>query len=274
MYVIIIAIGLMLNVAPSVSATGSTPITLDSVTTSDDNGLGSVSSLSWSHTVASGVDILIVGVSENSFPIPPDVVGVTFGSSSLTLIGRMTGGSTHVELWSLSNPSTGTALVIVTLAFPEVAIVASASSYFNVLGTTSFSTSTDNGGTVTSPSITVPAASGDLVMDVLATTVFSSTPPVPSPGSTATYVSGIINAELFAGASEEPAASPVTLSWVYTSSDWALAGVALMPTAPPVGGVINSVNQLQILLPWFVMITVLSVVVVEALVVGRRKIGN
>jgi hypothetical protein len=45
-------------------------------------------------------------------------------------------------------------------------------------------------------------------------------------------VSSEINGELFAAASRAPAASPVTLSWIYTSSNWAMGGVALDPASP------------------------------------------
>lgn len=234
-FLIIAVIGLIFTVAPTVGATS--PITLDNVSTADNDGGGPVSMLSWSHTVASGASILIVGVSEASAVIPPTVVSVTFGSSSLTPIGAGQSTPTRVELWSLLNPTAGSATVTVLLSGVETGVFGGAASYFNVIGTTSFTTSNDQGSTVTTPSISVPAVSGELVIDVLATcsTTCSSspTPPVPSPGSTSTYISTEINHELFAAASAEPAASPVTLSWVYTSNYWAMAAVALIP-APSV----------------------------------------
>jgi hypothetical protein len=227
-------IGLILTVTPNVGAT--TPITIDSISTKDNGGIGPVSTLSWSHTVATGASILVVGLSETSFTPPPTVVSVIFGSSALTLIGRESsdwaiGKTSHVELWSLLNPPAGTATVTLTLSGFETAVVAGAVSFFNVIGATSFTGSNDQSGAITAPSITVPAVSGYLAIDVMATTVFSSTPPVPGLGTTAAYVSNLINSELFAAASSAPAASPVTLSWVYTSSDWAMGGVALMPPA-------------------------------------------
>jgi hypothetical protein len=238
--VLIVAVfGLILTAAPIVRAT--TPITLDSLSTKDNQGLGSVNILSWPHTVASGASILIVWLSENSIVPPPTVNSVTFGSNSLTLIGREDGTlgiqSSHVELWSLLNPPASTATVTLTLSTTETAAVAGAASYFNVIGTTAFTSSNDQSGTVKTPSTTVPAVSGQLVIDVLATcSTFcgnSATAPTPGTGSS-TFVSSEINGELFAATSAAPAASPVTLSWVYTSSSWAMGGVALIPTTPTI----------------------------------------
>jgi hypothetical protein len=233
---IVAMIGLIFTATPNVGAT--TPITIDSVTTKDNDLAGAVSTLSWSHTVASGATFLLVGVSEASVPIPPTVVSVTFGSSSLTLVGREDAGtpgsqSSHVELWSLLNPTAGTATVKFTLSGLETGVFGGAVSFFNVIGTTHFTGSNDQSRTVTAPSITVPAVAGELVVGVLATCAEScsnlATAPTSGAGSTAAYISTEINGELFAAASYAPAASPVTLSWVYISGDWAMGGVALIP---------------------------------------------
>jgi hypothetical protein len=235
--VLIVAMfGLILTAAPIVGAT--TPITLDSLSTTDNQGGGSANTLSWPHTVTSGASILIVWLSENSIVNPPTVTSVTFGGKSLNPIGREDGAlgiqSTHIELWSLLNPPASTATVTLMLSAAETAVVAGAASYFNVIGTTTFTGSNDQSGTVTTPRITVPAVSGQLVIDVLATcSTFcgnSATAPTPGTGSS-TFVSSEIHSELFAATSAAPAASPVTLSWVYTSSSWAMGGVALDPSA-------------------------------------------
>jgi hypothetical protein len=195
--------------------------------------------LSWSHAVASGASILIVGLSEASIITPPTVLSVTFDGRSLNPIGTESATVglkfSHVELWSLLNPPAVTATITLTLSATETAVVGSAVSFFNVIGTTAFVGSNDAAGTT--PSVTVPAVSGELVIDVLATcSTFapcgnSATAPAPTTGSPI-YVSGEINGELFGAASDAPASSPVTLSWVYTSSDWAMGGVALEPTSP------------------------------------------
>jgi hypothetical protein len=235
-FLIIAMIGLIFAAAPIVGAT--TTITLDSVSTKDNGGIGAVSTLSWSHTVASGASILIVAVSEASYSPPPTVVGVTFGSSSLTLIGREDDSpalkASHVELWSLLNPPAGTRTVTFTLSATETAIFGGALSFFNAIGTTSFTGSNDQSGTVTTPSITVPAVAGELVVGVLATCGVNcgSSAGAPAPGgvSTAAYISNDFKmGALYAAANYAPATSPVTLSWVYTSTDWAMGGVALIP---------------------------------------------
>ncbi|MGP8069949.1 MAG: hypothetical protein ACLP5V_08670 [Candidatus Bathyarchaeia archaeon] len=236
---ILTVIGMIFLALPTVHATS--PITLDSITTKDNSGLPPVSTISWSHTVSSGATILIVGLSENTVPLPPNVMSVTFGGTSLSLLGRENGGllnptsPSHVELWFLLNPPAVTATVTLTLISTETAVVVGAASFFNVIGTTAFTGSNDQMATVTIPSITVPAVAGDLAIDVLATCSTacgnSATAPTPITGST-TYVSSEINGNLFAAASSGPAASPVTLSWAYTSHDWAMGGVALIPASP------------------------------------------
>ena len=278
---IVALIGLIFAVIPNVGATNAT-ISLDSVSTADNNGGAPTATLSWSHTVASGASILIVGVSEASIPSPPPVVSVTFGSSSLTPIGAGESTPSRVELWSLLYPTAGPATIKVLLSTAETGVVGGAASFFNVIGTTSFTTSTDQGGTVTTPSISVPAVSGELVIDVLATCSTSCgnspTPPVPSPGSTSDYISAEINTELFAAASDAPAASPVTLSWVYTSNHWAMAAVALIPATTtftpvhqtPVGGVMLPSVGLTVLLPWAIVLSLLWVLAVEAFTIKRR----
>jgi len=74
-------------------------------------------SLTWSHAVGTGSSrLLIVGVSVRD-TTKGSATGVTYGGTSLTLIGRATNGTTvETTQWYLLNPTSGTANVVVTLS--------------------------------------------------------------------------------------------------------------------------------------------------------------
>ena len=89
----------------------------------------SASSLTWSHTVESGSNgILIVNVSlyTNS---GITVSSVTYGGVALTQIGAATSSKDHAEMWYLKVPVTGTANVVVTLT-GSTSIAAGATNFF------------------------------------------------------------------------------------------------------------------------------------------------
>lgn len=72
--------------------------------------------LTWSHTVPSGTDrLLLVGISLNNIG-NPSVTTVTYGTATLTKLGDVSAGThARVEIWYLINPAVGTANVTVTL---------------------------------------------------------------------------------------------------------------------------------------------------------------
>lgn len=92
------------------------------------NGTGStaggaaVSSLTWSHTVASGANrLLIVSISHyRTFPTVGTVSSVTFGGVALTQMPSskvsVVGDADTHEIWTLSNPAVSTANIVVTFA--------------------------------------------------------------------------------------------------------------------------------------------------------------
>ncbi|MDH5233923.1 MAG: hypothetical protein OEW77_03120, partial [Gemmatimonadota bacterium] len=70
----------------------------------------STQTLSWSHTVGSGVNrFLLVGVSIRS--AKSSVTGVTYGGRSLSLVGAQNNSDNAVrtEIWRLAAPASGTA---------------------------------------------------------------------------------------------------------------------------------------------------------------------
>lgn len=109
-------------------------ITQDAVSTAHPgNG---VTSISWSHTVGSSSNrLLIVGVTASS----AGASSVTYGGVNLTKLGSITGSSVYSEIWYLKNPTSGTATVAVNFSSSNTAVAGSIS-YSNVNQTTTFGT--------------------------------------------------------------------------------------------------------------------------------------
>ena len=102
---------------------------------------GGASSLTFSHTVNSGSDsILIVEVADRHGGAGDPVASVTYGGQSLTLIGSADLPNTEsAEIWYLLAPTVGTANVVVTLT-GSCHFVAGATDYFGVNQTTPLGT--------------------------------------------------------------------------------------------------------------------------------------
>lgn len=157
-----------LVLSPSQVAHATTTITHDS---SGSNDCGSCSTLSWPMTVGSGANgILLVGVSlegSSCHPFPICTANtVTYGASSLTLIGRNFEENAVSEIWFLQPPTAGTATVTVTVNGTADFMVAGSVSFFGVSGFHDF---TPGQGQSTNPSVTVNANMGDVVFDCVVT---------------------------------------------------------------------------------------------------------
>ena len=217
-----------------------TPIVFDSSVT---NNCAGCTTLSWSHTVGTGSDgILIVGLSgfKNNL-----ATSVTFGAKSLSRLGNRFGYSNvNVELWALLNPSSAcapspppcTATVTVTTTADNI-LAGGSVSYFNVGGTGSV-TSADDGGTPgTTGSVMVSSSnSGDLVVDAFGAYNNGPTPTPASQGSgqTQRWYTGLVQpisiAFFVGGGSDKPDSPPVTMTWsIANSAAWSLIAVPLIP---------------------------------------------
>jgi hypothetical protein len=238
----------------SVNVRGASPIffgSASSATPCTSQFTSCPSTLSWSHAVGvtlSGLEgILIVSVFAGTSPITSlkTVTGIKYGASALTFIGSHVvpaggnQGAGDLEMWSLLNPPPGTASVDVTLAGSDYAVFAGSVSYFDVGGTHAFS-GADGGSTL--PSLAVNANSGDLVVDAVVMAVaFGHLAFTPSPGSMQTSrwsSSGTVPyvEDLFVGGSDQPASSPVTMTWTTIAeiSGWMQVAVALTPQQPAI----------------------------------------
>lgn len=255
---------------PCQNAHASTPIIFDSSATNNCHGC---SPLTWSHTVGSGSNgILIVGVSIfGSSPAP--VTSVRFGAASLSRLGSHLAGAVNVELWSLLDPPSGAATITVTFSSTSDVLVGGSVSYFNVVSTGTVA-SADYGGTPgTTASVTVSSSStGDLVVDTLG--AYKNGAIAASPigsGQTQRWNSGsqCSGSACNVGAgSDKPASSPVTMTWsVSSTSDWSLIAVPLKPTTTttitsPVGGYVTPVNKVAILAPYVALFGIMAAVTV------------
>jgi len=235
---------------------GTLPIAFDALS-SDQTADTGASSLSWSHTVGSGSErLLVVGVSirNNS---SQTVTSVTYNSTALTYLNSRTNGTNaRVEMWYLKEadfPGTpGTYDLVVSLS-GSARCVAAATSFFNVDQSTpfgTFSSATGSGNYYGSkPSVDVANASGQVIVASLALTHYDPADPydvpkwitnhqverwnrVTSDGTATNNIRG-------AGALATGSGATITVGWeLKEPSDtqyWAICGVAVRPTtvAPP-----------------------------------------
>ena len=220
----------------------STPIVFDS--TANASCTSSCSTLTWSHTVGSGLNsILIVGLSSPGGFAP--AASVTYGTQSLTLITTQYGESPSAEMWYLLSPLMGTATITATgppTTFSE-GEVGGSSSYFNVASVGSFNSANSGsfGGSPSLPvSVSVNANPGDLVVDTLgALTTGVGTWSAGTGQNQRWLVQVPIDESDWVGAgSDKPASSPVTMTWSSTSTNiygWTLIAVQLVQVqAPPI----------------------------------------
>lgn len=201
--------------------------------------VGKVSNLIWSHTVSSGSDrMLIVGVSIRKNAV--SVSNITYGGTGgFTLIGtQIDGGADHrVELWYKLAPDVGTANIEVTLNGPQE-VVGGAVSFFGVDQSAPLGAFAGAQGTSANPSIDVPSADGEMIIDILSASGDSGAVTVGG-GQTERWSgnTGTGDGNEFGSGSTELGASSVTMSWTLTNANkWAIGAVSVKPAAAPSTG--------------------------------------
>ncbi len=171
-------------------------------------------SLTWAHTVNSGVNrALFVEIAIDN--LGANVNSVTYGGVALTQVGRQ-GGNHAVEIWRLVNPTVGTANVVVSLS-GNTAVAAGASTFNGVNQATPTGTFVGNSGSgvpiilfPVTGSVTVASAPGDLVIDAQYWSD-SSANPVGS-GQTSQWTQSSFWASALGSSSTEPGAASVVMS--------------------------------------------------------------
>src|SRR5436190_3472693 len=226
--------GVVFGTAFQQSWQGTLPITTGTTT---DSGTAGATSLTWSHTVASGTDRLLVvsGAASSG----TGVTSVTYGCQALTLLDSATsggGGAAKSQLWYLVAPAQGTANVVVNVN-QSASFGASATTFFGVDQTQPFgTTATAIGVGTTISGATVTSAAGELVVDSV---VILNRSPLAS-GAGQTQLFGLGGAGGALASSTEPGAASVTMSWTGSGSgsgtvEWALVAAPIKPsvnTAP------------------------------------------
>jgi hypothetical protein len=195
-----------------------------------------VSSISWSHTVASAKGRqLLVGIAFDNDNFET-VTGVTFGGVPLTLIASATfDDDSRSELWRLANPAVSTASIVVTLSATltsNAGICAGSVVLREVNAAAPVRGSATNTGDSGTSSVVIASASGDLVFDV---TGVENRALTVGAGQTQRWnlSAGVDPKRQDSGASTEPGAASVTMSWTHTSDKWSIVAASFRPSVVP-----------------------------------------
>jgi hypothetical protein len=210
------------------ASTPSSPVAVDAVgggTTASTNA----SSLSWTHTTATGANLLLVAVEFNDGH--RSVSGVKYAgrpmtrvSSSLARSGTTT-SDRHVEVWKLTDPPVGSSRVAVTLTGGTASITGQSQTFTHVNVTTSVGTAVARGARTPNPSVTVSSTLRGLVFTAVST---RSGPPTPPSGA----ISPLINkagAAAYGGAAALPGDGRVTATWTAPAGADAVTAVPINP---------------------------------------------
>ena len=195
-------------------------------TSSAVTAAGGASTLTFSHTVNTGSNsILIVNVTVAHGGAPDPVTSVTYGGQSLTLVGSANvPNSESADIWYLLNPTVGTANVVINLT-GSCHFEAGATDYFGVDQTTPLGTlATASGGILSSPSVNVASAAGEVVVDSIVTQglALALTPSGPGQTELWTQATGASAGDALGAGSYAPGAASVTMSWTEIAlANWA-----------------------------------------------------
>lgn len=206
--------------------------TIGIVTT--DYGASSGLDRTFAHTVDAGNDRLLL-VATGDFTTGRSLSGVTYAGVALTLVASTTVVGTSntnagATFWALVNPPVGTDNVVVTTSSASTSLGSIATNVTGVHQTTPYGTPVTNSqGTNVQPTISVPSAAGDLVVDAL---YARNNPLTVGTGQTLVATNKFsTNPHTLGVSSEAGTGSPVTMSWtVPTTFSWQTqVGVALKP---------------------------------------------
>lgn len=213
--------------------TGAAQAAPPSVTGTNSSSSFFSASGSWSHTVPSDANVLIVVIAKLS---TIDSTTVTFGGTPLTNVVFRDDGTRQCEIWMLDDPSASTANIVVTTTL--VAHAVGAINLTNAAATpvrTANATSATGSGTTPSMSVTAGDVD-DLIVDVLLTL----TGTVATPGAGQTLMTNSTSGDNVEHQSSREAATgagAVTMSWSGApSNNWVQCGVPIIsanPSAPP-----------------------------------------
>lgn len=218
-------------------------ITVEGVTTFSQPTF--ISSEDFSHETSTSSNRLLVLLL--GFGDAASISSVTYDGNAITRLGGAANDVDKMDIWYLVNPPTGSATISMQAADTAVWSVAA----LDIAGahqSTPFGTEATNTGSSTNPSVTVSAATGDLVVDGVA---------AGDPNNAYTATAGAGQTErlnqdsgtngdwdIKALGSTEAGAASVVMDWSLSSSrPWASIGVAVKPasggTAASAAGGVN-----------------------------------
>ena len=182
--------------------------------------------------VGTGSDrALVVGIIEGNQNVA--LTSVTWDSGGtnqvMTRIGWANRASdVRVEMWRLVNPTSG-ARTLRIVSPSSVTVTVGIAAYTGVDQTTPNDAAAPNSGNGANPTVSVPSASGDLVLDAMGWKEISSTPTAGA-GQLLRWNSPDTGDEEGAG-SQEAGAATVTMSWSMSSGiqEWATVGASFNP---------------------------------------------
>jgi hypothetical protein len=188
-------------------------------------------SLSWSHTVGTGSDrLLVVGVSvENGM----SVSAVSYRGAALTFLGANSNSGFRAELWYLKSPASGTGTVSVTLS-GSANMVAGAVSFFGADQFAPFGSFVSATGSSATAAVGVVSNTTNLVISALAIDGAAASR-TPAAGQTALW-NRVSSSTDVGGALSAAAGGTVTMSWMASSAQpWALAAAVVNPVQAKLG---------------------------------------
>ncbi len=236
-----------------VSATPSSGVSGSVVVDSSSVGAGALraSSLSWSHTVGSGSNrVLVVGV------VGACVPSVTYGGVALTHAGQVYNNNqapASTDLFVLVNPATGTNTVRVSYSGCTSDVEGGSISFTGVDQSTPLAHVTTNFGSGTAAQVAVASVAGDMVVDVV-----GNGSAIASSRQTLSWLKNQNgNTAVGNGAQSTAAgASSVTMGYSVSSDWWGIIGADVVaaatssnPPAAPTNVTANAGNA-QVTLSW------------------------
>jgi hypothetical protein len=161
---------------------------------------------------------------------------VTYAGILLERIGRVTGSAFSQEWWFLANPPAGTANVVATLLSSTEWLALAARNVSGVDLDGFAKNLTTAAATSTAPSLTIPSAVGDLVLDFLSQNANSQVY-TPGAGQTQDWAISATGNDHYSAGSREAGAASVVMSWgLSISTPWLYSAISIpaVGTIPPV----------------------------------------
>jgi hypothetical protein len=213
----------------TLASNGTAGITYDNSKDGGNNG-GSSASLTYSYTVGSGPNRLLV-VNLTGDTSADDISSVIYAGTPMTLIGKVQAPSNNWQyLYYLLNPSSGSNNVVITAGSPHY-LISQGASWYNVKQSAQPDASTTNTVAATNTSITTSlttVATGSLVLQG----IWSQTHPAAGAGATPILIDTAIGAAGIFASSGSPV-SPAGSVTMTTISDGTLStGVIMVSFAP------------------------------------------